>query len=38
MGKTEFFTTQREIVKRTKGFDCNVEAVMMDMLIIAKVC
>jgi len=37
MGKTEFFGTQREIVKRREGFDCNVEAVMSDIIILAKV-
>ncbi|PWW76096.1 hypothetical protein C7212DRAFT_363956 [Tuber magnatum] len=37
MGKTEFFTTQREIIKCTQGFDCNVEAVMANSIILAKV-
>jgi len=37
MGKTEFFGIQREIIKRTEGFDCSVEAVMGDILIQAKV-
>jgi len=38
MGKTEFFSIQREIIKRTEKFDCSVEAVMGDILIQAKVC
>ena len=38
MGKTEFFGIQWEIIKRTEGFDCSVEAVMGDILIRAKVC
>jgi len=38
MGKSEFFLTQREIIKCTEGFDCKVESVMADILVQAKVC
>jgi len=38
MGKTEFFAIQQEIIKCTERFDYNVEEVMGDVLIQAKVC
>ncbi|KAG0126030.1 hypothetical protein HOY82DRAFT_542721 [Tuber indicum] len=37
MGKSEFFLTQREIIKRIEGFDCKVESVMGDILARANV-
>lgn len=37
MGKGEFFETQRQILKRSHGFDCNIDAVMRDIHISGKV-